>query len=190
MDTVSKFAEKFEFALSDQVTPDCILFMPDQDRTVKRSFKYMLAVLLGCPVLSVEYINACYKSNMLIVDIKDFLMHGDECDSDEIIEKTMRSHALDEPGLFHSLNFYLYGQYDRPCEQEIAQLIKKGNGDVLNSINKLKKGTIVLCDPSVTGTFEKDAGIIYKHRPIISIAWIMDSISCYTLLDRHLYIVL
>ena len=186
---IATFADKLQLQYCDCVTEDCFVVMPETGMIVKRSFKYMLAVLLGVPVLSSRYVDDCLSASCLL-DHTAYIVLGDECESDGIVMRSLHSHNLSEPGLFAGLKFYLYGDFDRPGRNELESLIDTGQGFLAKDVNKLPKGTIILCDPSVTGVFEKDAGVLAKFRPIISIVWLMDCISCYALLDQHPYIVL
>lgn len=165
-----------------------LLVMPTKNNVVKRTFKYMMAVLYGCPVVSRDYLDAAVNNDT--INIEDYLVDGDEYENDNIVKRSMQSHQLGEPGLFHNMKFYFYGTFEKPPLQELQALIMSGGGQVIASIDKLSKGCIVLCDPTTTGSFEKDAGVIAKHRPIISTAWIFACISCYMLQEKRDFVVL
>lgn len=187
---VTDFAKAFKMHCKDKVSLKTLLFMADQEGIVKRSFKYMIAILLGQPVLPIKYMTDCLSAGQLLQNLDDYMIKGDEFGSNNVVLKSIECHWKNEPGPFHNLQFYFYGKFERPSLLELQQLVSAGSGLIVDHASKLSKGVVLVCDPAMTGSFEKDAGIIAKHRPIISIHWIMDCISTYSLLDRHTYIVL
>lgn len=200
MGLIGQFCERFSFCvqLQDQFIPHLTthLVTPCTKLVAKRSFKYLSAILSGSWIISTEWIAACLNSNVLI-DCEEWEVAGDEHFSEEEGPRRARlSRWHQEPPLMSGLSFYLYGKFSAPGIDELSRLILQAGGSLIDSVDKLPKrqsstsNTIVLCDPKEQTDFEKDAGVLAKYRPLLSTSWLLDSISCYQVLDRRDHIVL
>lgn len=173
---------KFNDTFNCSISPDSpYLIVPTGPGLIvkKRTMKYFEAILLKKEIISFDWIDACLKAGK-IISISEYLIKGDQ----------LGKRSNSKSNLFTSSHkIYLYGAFNQPPRDQLEQLIRLTNSPILEDVNELTRGSIVLADPSSQFTFEKDAQVIKKY-PIVSPNWLLDSISCGKVLDFSGYLIL
>lgn len=212
MELVTRNNEYFQITEDpSQATHFVTLSSPNNSSlTKKRTIKYCRAVLGGAWILSFEWVLALLeKEDFSFTDGQNFSfleesfsLLGDPYTA--VISSTSNTNRTTGKNLFNGLVFFLYGVHLSPSFKDLSLLITEGGGvcviDVAdvppsspspsnnrnrnNNNNSKKKKTIVLCDSSVNGSYEKDSFILQRFRPFISSIWVLDCISERCLLDH------
>ena len=162
----------------------------DHRMIAKRSFKYLMAKLSSlCKIVSIHWIEACLSHKMLLPETK-FIIDSDEETINLLKSEKVKGRISDctlghsGSGLFEGKSFYFYGQYfSKPTLAELIALSTMGGATIITEISEIRTGAMVLCD-AMESNFEKDAGIIERHKPILSTAWILDCISLGQIIRR------
>lgn len=197
INSIGRFVERFALqrlsSWSETVTH---LVTPAKDHVAKRTLKYFLSILHGCWIVSTDWVEAANRTGHLPREV-DYEVIGDETfPVEEGPRRARLSRAAGEAPLLAGYSFYLYGTFGAPSASELALLIRKAGAQLITSIGQLRerKGptcrTLILCDPTKQADFEKDAGVIAKHRPLLATTWLLDCISTYQIVDITPYIVL
>jgi len=184
---LTTFSDKFGISIQseDLQQTGCPLVIPTSSGLVvkKRTMKYFEALILGIEIISFDWIRESLKANRLLPR-SSFMICGDEIGLNSKIKSTKT-----RKGMFSSLKFYFYGNFDQPPREQLEKLLISADAVILTEVTELTRSSIVLVDPSSQFTFETDARII-KKSPIVGPNWVMDSISCGRVLDFHGYLII
>ena len=188
---ILEFCEFFQVPLSNIFSQDTCSHLvisttvnPTDNRMIaKRSFKYLQAKLSpNCKIVSIHWIETCLSHKLLLPETKFIIDYDEETINLLKSEKVRGRNSEGAPGsagdrIFEGETFYFYGQYfSKPTLSELITLSTMGGAVIITELAEMRTGTIVLCD-ALESNFEKDAGIIERHKPILSTAWILDCIS-------------
>lgn len=152
----------------------------------RRTMKTMMAMLMGCWILPMTWVHACLEQGRL-VDEESF-----EQQCGEGVLRCRQSHKLNEPPLLHGYSVYLYGDFGEPSRDEVVRLLRLAGAVLIPTVKQLKRkeSVIVLCDPVIQHSFEKDAGILVHFRPLLATTWLLECISTYSIVDYDAHIVI
>lgn len=193
-DRISKAASKLGWTVQSKFDGSVThLVMPITDRVVKRTLKYLRAILSGCWIVSVHWAEQCARRGILIEE-EEFETQGDEYfGRDQGPKRARLSKLNNESPLFSGYSFFLYGLFAAPPAGDLELLIREGGGGMVrdtDSLAKCRGKVIVLCDPNEQSDFEKDGAVLARFRPLLASAWLLDCISTFQIVDYRQHIVL
>lgn len=88
------------------------------------------------------------------------------------------------------MHFYLYGTFVDPKWDDLTRILLDGDADIWEDLHDSQRrppdSLTVLCDPQQT-SFERDAAIITKYKPIVCSGWVLDCVSAMEILPKHPY---
>jgi len=162
----------------------------ENNRTCRRTIKYLLGVLNGLWVVCFQWVLSSLKEKTFLQE-EPFEVISDTVHSGA--PKKARESTKKKRKIFRGFSFYLLGDFKppSPSKKELQQLIKTGGGTVLTpkQIRKIREKenkteqVMVLCDIILDEQDVKAARPLYEPIPLISSLWLMDSISFWSALD-------
>eukprot|EP00744_Colponema_vietnamica_P026361 GILI01039080.1.p1 GENE.GILI01039080.1~~GILI01039080.1.p1 ORF type:complete len:375 (+),score=88.92 GILI01039080.1:136-1125(+) len=159
-------------------------------RCAKRTLKYLFGIVTGKWVIGFSWVKSSLKAKTALPE-DDFEIEGDSNGKNGPIRgRTQRP----PHGLFHRLAFYLKGNFasPSPTRSDIQLLITLGGGVALSNgysptlLAVAEKGlhVVCLCDNYVAPGETCDEKV-----ECLRVSWLLDSVSCFSLLDPSPYLV-
>ncbi|EOA19191.1 hypothetical protein CARUB_v10007870mg [Capsella rubella] len=192
---IAEFAEISGVTIAKKWEPTVthVIASIDENRACKRTLKFMMAVLEGKWILTIDWIKACMKDTKHV--------------SEEPYEITMDVHGIREgpylgrqralnkkPKIFNGLKFYIMGDFELAYKGYLQDLIVAAGGTILRrrpvSNDNDEASTIVVfsVEPSKKKTLTQrrsDAEALAKSARArsASSSWVLDSIAGCKILD-------
>jgi len=152
------------------------------DGKCARTIKYMMGVLCGLHVVSMEWVNSSRVANYWVDEtpfvVCDFHFNEDE----NVVLASLQRHRDRVSPLFSGLRFYFHGdKLGEFSKADLSRMVETGGGIVVES---LESGTIILgddtlfviCDSSISQA-EAESLWSATGRDAIFFVWLFDCVS-------------
>ena len=173
---LERFARQFCVATSNDVEEEDVTHLvarvDDKNIIKQRTMKYLVSIMKGMWVVSVNWLTACIKEGKIVDEVNY------QADKDAKSNKNTRDvpHtarlAKPKSPLFVNSSILLYGSYPSPSpnKSQLSKLISHGNGTVYETLDSLwsnilgmnfqKTSEGILVHGSCEGNFDFDAQIV------------------------------
>lgn len=180
-----------------------VITSSNQDGQCPRTIKYLMAVLQGKWILSMDWVHTCLEYGSRISE-EAFEVPGTSTNPNtQAPHRGRTNNRLQLPGLFDGCQFYFHGKFEYPTPEktELMDLVKTGGGLILRrepKVGSLDESTLtvpyhadpesdsaqccvfVLHDNSVN--FPK---INSRRMCSLPVRWLMDCMSTFTLINKR-----
>jgi len=172
----------------------------DEKGCIKRTTKYCQAVLAGAWVISFDWIMKSFSA-MRWVDEDEFEVKGD-LQPQNAPQRARLSLAGGGQRLFKGYKFYLWGKFESPSKEEVSAIVFTGYGQVLPSLPLAPRSTtamlstealhsVILGHPTYSHDDNATRDVFFRTgRQPVSIYWLLDSLTHYSMLPLENYYLL
>ncbi|XP_067929953.1 serine-rich adhesin for platelets-like [Watersipora subatra] len=165
----------------------------DGDLCCPRTLKYMLALLEGKWILSIEWVTLCLEETNRVPESIFEVRGSSTAPKSAASSRSREAFTRGEPALLSGCEFYLAGDFKPPSppRDQLCQLIKVGGAKLLNRLPREgssvgayhapKGGRLSKCGTIILST--KHDSIKIPSATSVSPSWLLDCIAQYQLVD-------